>query len=219
MQIGIISDIHANRVALDAVLEDMPPVDGLVCAGDLVGYNPWPAAAVETIRDLDVPCIQGNHDRMAASDQNFRGNRMAREGVLYAREQLSSAQLTYLESLPIERTRFDGQVKIVHGHPEDPDRYTYPDAFGPDLLGDESVLVIGHTHVQHVEETANGIVLNPGSVGQPRDGNPDAAYTLLDLDALAVDTRRVAYDISRVERAVAKADLPLRTAERLRDGR
>ncbi|MBS3761000.1 MAG: metallophosphoesterase family protein, partial [Halodesulfurarchaeum sp.] len=90
---------------------------------------------------------------------------------------------------------------------------------GPDMLGDESVLVLGHTHVQHVEETANGIVLNPGSVGQPRDRNPDAAYALLDLDSMEVEPRRVSYDISRVERAVAEADLPLRTAERLRDGR
>lgn len=219
MQVGIISDVHANLVALEAVLEAMPPVDRLLCAGDLVGYNPWPAEVIEEIRNRDVPTVQGNHDRVVASGGNFGANRMARAGVAYAREQLSADQLEYLGSLPTERRLFDGRVKVVHGHPDDPDRYTYPTEFGPNLLGEESLLVMGHTHVQHVEHTEAGIVLNPGSVGQPRDNNPKAAYAVVDLDAKTVDTRRVAYDISRVEQAVAAADLPLRTAERLRAGR
>ncbi len=219
MQVGIISDIHANLVALEAVLSDMPPVDRLLCAGDLVGYNPWPAAVVEAIRERDVPCVQGNHDRVVASGGNFPGNQMARAGVTYARAQLSADQIEYLDALPTERHLFDGRIKVVHGHPDDPDRYTYPAEFGPELLGEESVLVLGHTHVQHVEHTDDGIVCNPGSVGQPRDRNPLAAYAVLDLDAMTVDTRRVSYDISQVERAVVDADLPLRTAERLRAGR
>ncbi|MDZ7849927.1 MAG: metallophosphoesterase family protein [Halodesulfurarchaeum sp.] len=219
MQVGIVSDIHANLPALEAVLADMPVVDSLVCAGDLVGYNPWPAEVVERMRDREVPCVQGNHDRMVASRGNFRGNEMARAGVSYAREQLSAEQVEFLAELPPDRTLFDGRVKIVHGHPDDPDRYTYPEEFGPGMLGEESVLVLGHTHVQHVEQTADGIVLNPGSVGQPRDRDPKAAYAVLDLDSKRVETRRVTYDISRVERAVAAADLPLRTAERLRAGR
>ncbi|MFB6085501.1 MAG: metallophosphoesterase [Halodesulfurarchaeum sp.] len=219
MQVGIISDIHANAVALEAVLEDMPAVDRLVCAGDLVGYNPWPSATVETIRERDVPCVKGNHDRVVASGGNFRGNRMANAGVAHAREQLSTDQIEYLDRLPTERTLFDGQLTVVHGHPEDPDRYTYPEEFSAAMLGEESVLVLGHTHVQHVERTGSGIVLNPGSVGQPRDRDPRAAYAVLDLEALTVDTYRVSYDIGRVERAIAEADLPRRTAERLRAGR
>jgi putative phosphoesterase len=219
MQVGLISDVHANRPALEAVLADLPPVDALVCAGDLVGYNPWPAAVVDAIREREAPCVQGNHDRMVASGGNFRGNEMARAGVAHARNQLSAGQIEYLAALPTERTLFDGRVTVVHGHPEDPDRYTYPEAFGPGMLGAESVLVLGHTHVQHVEETGEGIVVNPGSVGQPRDRDPKAAYAVLDLDAMHVETHRVRYDISRVEQAVAAADLPLRTAERLRAGR
>jgi len=219
MKVGLISDVHANSVALSAVLEDMPPVDELVCAGDLVGYNPWPAEVVETLRDRTDAVVQGNHDRVLASGGNFPGNEMARAGIRHAREQLSTEQIDYLEALPTERTLFDGRVKVVHGHPEDPDRYTYPEDFGPHLLGDESVLVLGHTHVQHVEHTESGIAVNPGSVGQPRDGDPKAAYTVLDLDALQVTPHRVNYAISEVEQAVAEADLPLRTAERLHDGR
>ncbi|MFW6384242.1 MAG: metallophosphoesterase family protein [Halodesulfurarchaeum sp.] len=219
MRVGLLSDVHANRVALSAVLEDMPPVDGLVCAGDLVGYNPWPADVVETIREREVTVVQGNHDRKLANGQNFRGNEMARAGIDLAREQLSEDQIEYLRALPSERRCFDGRVKVVHGHPDDQDRYTYPEDVGPHLLGEESVLVMGHTHVQHVEHTENGFVINPGSVGQPRDRNPDAAYAVLDLDALDVTTHRVSYDIAAVKRGVAEADLPLQTGERLSEGR
>ncbi|AOW79224.1 serine/threonine protein phosphatase [Halodesulfurarchaeum formicicum] len=219
MKVGLISDIHANRVALEAVLDDMPPVDLILCAGDLVGYNPWPAAVIETIREQEIPCVQGNHDRMVASGRNFPGNEMARAGVRLAREQLSADQIAFLDGLPTERHVFDGRVKVVHGHPADPDHYTYPEEFGPDLLGEESVLVLGHTHVQHVAETSEGVIVNPGSVGQPRDRDPRAAYAVLDLDAVAVETSRVSYDIPQVEQAVIEAGLPRSTATRLRDGR
>jgi diadenosine tetraphosphatase ApaH/serine/threonine PP2A family protein phosphatase len=121
--------------------------------------------------------------------------------------------------LPDERTLLDGRVKLVHGHPDDPDRYTYPGDFGPDLLGDEDLLVMGHTHVQHHEAYDEGLVVNPGSVGQPRDGDPDAAYAVVDLDAGTVDERRVSYDVDRVAAAVREAGLPRRLGERLYEGR
>ena len=218
MRIGVIADVHANEVALEAVLADVPPVDGLVCAGDVVGYNPWPAECVEAIRDRGVPTIMGNHDRAVASGTSFRFNRMAAAGVEHARAALSEAQLEWLRGLPAERQAFDGRLKVVHGHPEDPDRYTYPAEFGPDLLGDEDVLVMGHTHLQHHETYDEGIVLNPGSVGQPRDGDPRAAYAVVDLEAGRVEERRVEYDVERVVAAVAAADLPERIGTRLRAG-
>ncbi|EMA55112.1 metallophosphoesterase family protein [Halococcus salifodinae] len=219
MQVGVVSDIHANRVALDAVFEDMPPVDGLVCAGDVVGYNPWPGDCVDRVREREIPTVMGNHDRAVASGTAFAFNGMARAGVEYAREALIDDQQDWLDSLPDERTVFDGQVKIVHGHPDDPDRYTYPDLFGAELLDDEDVLVLGHTHVQHHETYDAGIVMNPGSVGQPRDGDPRAAYAILDLDELTVEERRVGYEIERVERAVTESGLPEEIGTRLRKGR
>lgn len=219
MRIGVLSDIHANRVALEAVLADMPPVEELICAGDIIGYNPWPKEVLHTIRERAVPTVQGNHDRVLANGRNFPGNSLARAGIRHARQELNDEEIAFLGGLPTERLLFEDRVKVVHGHPENPDRYTYPEAFGPELVGEESVLIMGHTHVQHVEQTAAGMILNPGSVGQPRDGDPDAAYALLDLDEMDVELRRVPYDISQVEQAVAEADLPLRTASRLRDGR
>jgi putative phosphoesterase len=219
MQVGVISDIHANRVAFDAVFEDMPAVDALVCAGDVVGYNPWPGACIEAVRERGIPTVMGNHDRAVASGTAFAFNSMAGAGVEYTREELGDEQVEWLDTLPTERSAFDGRMKIVHGHPDDPDRYTYPDLFGPDLLDDEDVLVMGHTHVQHHETYDEGIVMNPGSIGQPRDSDSRAAYAVLDLDAMTIEEHRVEYDIAAVERAVSEAGLPEQIGSRLRKGR
>ncbi|MFW5911759.1 MAG: metallophosphoesterase family protein [Halolamina sp.] len=219
MQLGVISDVHGNLPAFETVLADMPPVDSLVCAGDVVGYNPWPAACVELVRERDVPTVQGNHDRAVASDDAFGFNGMARAGVDYAREQLDAAAIDWLGALPAERHVADGRVKVVHGHPDDPDRYTYPRDFAPGLLDGEELLVMGHTHVQHHAVFDEGIVLNPGSVGQPRDRDPDAAYAVVDLQDRSVEEHRVSYDVDAVVDAVAETDLPREIGERLRAGR
>ena len=223
MQVAVLSDIHSNRVALDAVLDDLADdesdPDALVCAGDVVGYNPWPAECVAAVREREIPTVMGNHDRAVTSGTAFRFNSMAAAGVEHAREELDDDALGWLADLPDSRTVLDGRVKLVHGHPDDPDRYTYPEEFSPSMLGDEDVLVTGHTHVQGHRVFDEGIVMNPGSVGQPRDSDPRAAYALVDLDDLAVEERRVAYDIDAVVEAVADAGLPERIGQRLYDGR
>ncbi len=222
MTIGLISDIHGNRAAFEAVLADMPPVDELLCAGDVVGYNPWPAACVDELREREVPTVMGNHDAAVVEETPFRFNSMAKAGVEHALEQLSADQLAWLADLPEERLECEGRVKLVHGHPDDPDRYTRytrPGEFSPRLLGDEDVLVLGHTHVQHVERYGEGVVVNPGSVGQPRDGDPRAAYAVVDLEAMTVDTHRVEYDIGAVRDAVSAAGLPEWIGSRLERGK
>jgi putative phosphoesterase len=218
MRLGLISDIHGNRVALDAVLAEMPAVDHLLCAGDVVGYNPWPAECVAEIREREIPTVMGNHDRAVASSTPFAFNSMAQAGVEYARDNLDEEALAWLANLPAERLLFDGSVKVVHGHPEDPDRYTYPRDFAPGLLDGEELLVMGHTHVQHHAVFAEGIVVNPGSVGQPRDGDPDAAFAVVDLEDRTVEEYRVEYDIDRVAAAIDEAGLPVRLGQRLYKG-
>ncbi|WP_251341990.1 metallophosphoesterase family protein [Haloplanus halophilus] len=224
MRLGVISDIHGNRVALDAVLDDLPTVDGLVCAGDVVGYNPWPADCVAAVRDRGIPTVMGNHDRAVARDTGFRFNAMAAAGVEYARRRLDADALSWLSDLPDERRVVDGRVKLVHGHPDDPDRYTYPEEFAASMLDDEDLLVTGHTHVQGHRVFDEGVVMNPGSVGQPRDGDPRAGYAVVELgdgaggDAVTVDERRVEYDVDAVVEAVADAGLPTRIGTRLREG-
>jgi len=219
MRLGLISDVHGNRVALEAVLDDMPAVDRLLCAGDVVGYNPWPAECVAAVRGRDVPTVMGNHDRAVASETSFGFNSMAQAGVEYAREHLDESALAWLARLPDERTLLDGRVKVVHGHPADPDRYTYPADFAPGMLDGEELLVMGHTHVQHHAVFSEGMLVNPGSVGQPRDGNPDAAYAIVDLAERVVTEHRVSYDVDRVATAIEEAGLPRRLGQRLSEGR
>jgi putative phosphoesterase len=218
MQVGVISDIHSNLVALEAVLADIESVDRLVCAGDVVGYNAHPAECIEVVRDREIPTIMGNHDRMVATGRNFRGNHMARAGVEHARAELEEETIEWLAGLPAERSLFDGRVKVVHGHPDDPDHYTRPEEFSAQLLGEEDALITGHTHVQYHETYPEGVVLNPGSVGQPRDDDPRAAYAVLDLDDLGIEERRVEYDVEAVQEAIEDAGLPRRTGSRLARG-
>ncbi|WP_435068107.1 metallophosphoesterase family protein [Haloplanus sp. C73] len=224
MRLGVLSDIHGNRIALDAVLDDMPAVDGLVCAGDVVGYNPWPAECVAAVRERSIPTVLGNHDRAVARDGGAHFNGMARAGVAHARDVLDDDAMAWLADLPTERTVADGRVKLVHGHPADPDRYTYPEEFSARMLDGEDLLVTGHTHVQGHRVFDGGIVMNPGSVGQPRDGNPKAGYAVVELgdgsggDAVRVEERRVEYDVDAVVDAVEEAGLPRRIGSRLRTG-
>jgi putative phosphoesterase len=221
MEIGVVSDVHGNRVALDAVLAELPDVDLLVNAGDVVGYNPWPAECVAAVRDREMPTVVGNHDRATVAEGPVGFNAMANAGVEYARERLDDDALAWLADLPERRTVADGRVRVVHGHPEDPDRYTYPEEFSAAMLDGEDLLVTGHTHVQGHRTFDEGVVMNPGSVGQPRDADPRAAYAVVDLstDPPVVDERRVEYDVEAVVEAVEAAGLPARIGERLREGR
>ncbi|RCU47131.1 metallophosphoesterase [Haloplanus salinus] len=225
MRLGVISDVHGNRVALEAVLDDLPDVDRLVCAGDVVGYNPWPADCVAAMRDRSIPTVMGNHDRAVAGETPFRFNSIAAAGVDYARERLDDDGLAWLADLPSERAVAGGRVKLVHGHPDDPDRYTYPEEFSARMLQGEDLLVTGHTHVQGHRVFEDGVVMNPGSVGQPRDGDPKSGYAVVELsegsggDAVTVEERRVAYDVDEVVTAVEEAGLPARIGTRLYEGR
>ena len=219
MRVGVISDIHANRVALEAVLDDMPDVDALICAGDVVGYNPWPSDCVGALRQRGMPTVMGNHDRAVVTGTGFAGNGMADAGVEHARERLDETAMEWLSDLPEERLLFEGRMKVVHGHPDDPNRYTYPALFSERLLEGEDVLVMGHTHVQAHEIYDDGVVMNPGSVGQPRDDDSRAAYAVVDLEALTVEEHRVEYDIEAVVEAVEAAGMPRDTGQRLKKGR
>lgn len=220
MKLGAISDIHANRVALEAVLDAMPAVDLVVCAGDIVGYNPWPADCVEIVRERGIVCVQGNHDRDLDSPGRYRANEMAHEGLLYANSQLDEEQIEWIRTLPESRTLADSRVRVVHSHPTHRDRYVRPAMF-PELAPhlDSELLILGHTHVQHHTMVGETLVVNPGSVGQPRDTDPRTAYAVIDLDAMRCDERRVEYDIEQVKCAVDRAGLPERTAERLELGK
>ena len=225
MKVGLVSDVHANLPALEAVLDDMPPVDAVVCAGDVIGYNPWPAECLERVRSVAAATVRGNHDRTVDTPERYRANRMAEAGLEHAKRTLSADGLEWLRSLPRATSVADDYL-LVHSHPapEREDAYVYPHEFPAldrylddfdDEYGGLDGVVLGHTHVQGAESVGGRLVVNPGSVGQPRDGDPDAAYAVLDADAGEVDLHRVPYDIDRVAAAVDDAGLPERTAARL----
>lgn len=218
MQIGLISDVHANVVALETVLDDAPAVDQWIHAGDIVGYGPWPSETIELFRDRDIISIQGNHDRGAYGDfhENFDG--LPRDLIEWTTEQLSEEELAFLKRLPVELTYDEGRVHVAHGAPDAPNTYTYPDEMDASLIGEEIVLVLGHTHCQALEEFDEGTIVNPGSVGQPRDKDWRAAYALLNLDTYQVELHRVEYPYEDVQEEMRKLEFPDRLIDAYEEG-
>ena len=220
VRLGLISDIHANEPALSAVLADMPSVDTIVCAGDIVGYNPMPATCLERVQSAVSTVVQGNHDRTVESPQKYAGNPAAHAGLEYAQARLSNQQLTWLQMLPRTATVGNGEYLLVHSHPKRRGEYVFPDD-AADLcpfLDEYSGIILGHTHIQY-EKTVDGRqIINPGSVGQPRDGDRRAAYAILNTEQDTVELRRTHYDIDRAYHEIAISDLPTASGDRLYDG-
>ncbi|HAL16530.1 MAG TPA: metallophosphoesterase [Anaerolineaceae bacterium] len=240
MQILVISDIHANFTALDAVLADAGQVDAVWCLGDLVGYGPDPEVCVERIRQLpNTVCLLGNHDAAVLGKLDQEAfNHEANISVSWTRDQLSPASLGFLQGL---RTRVETQnVTLSHGSPRNPiweyllDINTVLSNFS---FFKTPICIVGHTHIPIIyTHNGNGTVdwsipqpgvltpiqgraiLNPGSVGQPRDRNPMAAYAIYHSDENSWEARRVEYDIASVQKRISAAGLPFRHAARLMDG-
>ena len=219
MVVGVISDVHGNLPALEAVLDDMPSVETIVCAGDIVGYNPWPGECVDLVREACDVVVEGNHDRTVDRPHRYAGNRMAEAGLELAKDELTPEQLEWLDSLP-RRATGANEYLVVHDHPKHQNKYVQPDEF-PNVrryLDDYAGVVLGHTHKQHKATVDDRLIVNPGSVGQPRDRNQDAAYAVLHPQDRSVDLHRVEYDINRVINRVEESPLPVKTATRLLDG-
>lgn len=241
MQILIISDIHANLTALEAVLSDAGNVDAVWCLGDLVGYGPDPNECVERIRNLpNLVCLIGNHDAAAAKSIEIASfNDEARLAVLWTQSVLSQSNLEYLQGLEPEKTL--DSVTLAHGSPRQPiweyllDTRTASENFE---FFDTPYCFVGHSHlpvifqIQDDQEKAElfipkqenplemtpRAILNPGSVGQPRDRDPRASYAIYDSDAQTWTNQRVSYDITSVQMRMRAKDLPQRHITRLSTG-
>ncbi len=217
--IAVISDIHGNYPALKAVLEDMPQVSLILCAGDLVGYYPYPNEVIAKIKRMGARCIRGNHDRAVIYDDYSRFNPYAEAAARWTRENLSSESMEYLLGLRDSMLlRVNGKlIAIHHGAPFDEDVYIFPEDVDEGLLEHDGadILIMGHTHVPFVVDYGGKAILNPGSVGQPRDGNPKASYALIDINEWEFEIRRVDYPIEEVDRKTREVGLPDILAERL----
>ncbi|HSR48592.1 MAG TPA: metallophosphoesterase family protein [Anaerolineales bacterium] len=241
MRILVLSDIHANLEALETVLADAGSVDSVWCLGDLVGYGPNPNEVIDRVRDLPgLLSLIGNHDQAALGIIPLsRFNQDAGAAAAWTMEQLRSDNAAYLRSLPSRITFED--FTLAHGSPRQPVWEYILDlqsATGNFDSFTTNYCLIGHSHLPLVFHRAqsNGtatsvgvswdaplaleprMILNPGSVGQPRDMDPRAAYAILDTQALTWSPRRVAYDAEKTREKMLNAGLPERQASRLLAG-
>jgi len=215
MRTLVISDVHGNLAALRAVL-DAEPWDELVCLGDLVGYGPRPAACVDLVREAGAVLVQGNHDRAVTEAVLPRCHpafsSLAEPTLRLARADLGPEELGFLRGLPrwsfLDRDGFRGL--LVHAAPSDPlYRYLGPEdpAWQTEAdRADADLFLVGHTHLQFLVRVGEVTIVNPGSVGQPKDGRPEAAYALLEDGEIAL--RRARYPIEDTVRALAIRGVP-----------
>jgi predicted phosphodiesterase len=226
LKIAVISDIHSNLDAFEAVIADLPTVDITLCLGDMVGYGPEPNEVVEKIRQLDrAVVLSGNHDYAVSTGEIGGFSSHAALAVKWTRKELKKENLRYLSTLsPSSRLVLDGvRTSLFHASPRDPlSEYIYPGMSQSevDALLEQSggeFLLLGHTHIPMVCSSIKGILANPGSVGQPRDAIPRASYAIVTVSGsqVSVDIRRVAYNIGSVAEKIINAGLPRFLAERL----
>lgn len=228
MRLALLSDVHSNLHALQAVLDDVQTTDpeGIGFLGDAVGYNAYPRECVERLRSVCDVAILGNHDKAVLRGGEEWFNPAARAGVEHSRKALDDDGWAFLESM-VEQRDFHG-VHLVHGSPRGPTtEYVFPEAPGellekiahhPAVEG-SIALAMGHTHVPFVRTVGEVTVVNVGSVGQPRDGDPRACWALVETDGVDVELRRVEYDIDGAAQGIRDARLPDRLATRLYEGR
>ena len=239
MRVAVLSDIHGNLPALDAVLEALAPFDEVWVLGDIVGYGPQPNEVVERLAGLPITAVRGNHDAAAIGALSTDAfNDDARTAVEWTAGTLTPRAQRWLSDLP-ERTTC-GDFTLVHGSPRDP---TWEYLFTPALARanmssfETAHCLVGHTHVPLIFRDGAGrmemlaadpehpwnlderrVILNPGSVGQPRDGDPRACGMLLDTAPSTATWHRVPYPIETVQARMRAVALPSRLIERLIHG-
>lgn len=240
MRCLILSDIHSNLEAFKAVVDDAGPVDQVWCLGDVVGYGPDPNACVELLRSLPHCCVAGNHDWATLGKLDLDDfNPDARDANLWNRQQLTPDNLAYLQALP--EVLVKGEFTLAHGSPRHPiwEYIIYTSTARTNFSHfDTRYCLVGHTHTPVIFRLRNNqgkescdvipptlntpqqlgqerLIVNPGSVGQPRDGNPAASYVILDLADLTLEYRRVAYPLEETQAKMMEHNLPLRLVLRL----
>ena len=244
MKILLLSDIHSNLVALETVLAAAPAHDAVWCLGDIVGYGPAPNECIERLRGLSVRSLAGNHDWAVLDKLDIADfNHNAQQAVLWTQDVLKPENRDWLAELPERQDLPDDNLTLVHGSPRYPIwEYIMTAGIAAENMSyfDTPVCLYGHTHVPMLystEEQGGRVrqeylypgdplapaplgksLINPGSVGQPRDRDPRASFALLDLDARTFTLYRVEYDIAATQAAMARAGLPRPLIERLSYG-
>jgi putative phosphoesterase len=214
MRLGVLADLHGNAPALDAVLAALRQegIERLLVAGDLVGYYPLVNETLDLLRRWPADVVLGNHDayllgRLPCSDERWRAY-----GLDVVDRLIVPAHREWLRTLPFERRLTYGgrRLLLCHGSPAGPEDYVFPDRVDWSVFSDvdADIVVLGHTH-RPLSRTLGGmLIVNPGSVGQPRDYDPRAAYGIVDVATGVFEQRRIVYDVDTVRRAVRAQRLP-----------
>jgi len=225
MKLAFISDIHSNMHALVEVLRNIEElsIDEIWCCGDIVGYNAFPQECLEIIKERHIPSVLGNHDWATLGGNTSWFNFYGMAGIEYSRGSIEESDMSFLQGLPNYRSfdRDGVSFYMTHGSPRDNIfEYVFPwssdDMFKTfAAMGDDKVIVMGHTHIPMEKRMDDKIFLNPGSVGQPRDGDPQASFMIFDTSNKIYRWYRIAYDIDAAAIAIREKDLPSFLAERL----
>lgn len=228
MKIGVLSDIHSNAVALKAVLSRLEDanIDGYICAGDVVGYYPLPNETISLLKEVDPLTVRGNHDEGATTETPLSFNYYAKRALDWNRRQLTEENLKFLRRLPPTiRTEIGGcEIFIAHGSPKNPiSEYIHEEDLSQEFLDysferPPDVVILGQTHKPYVKTIGDTLVLNPGSVGQPRDRDPRASYAILETEEPEVEIKKAWYNIDEIANET-KEYLPRKLAERLYEGK
>ena len=225
MKLAIVADIHSNLHALKAVMREIEraDIDQVVCAGDIVGYGANPNECCQIVRDAAAHAVLGNHEISALTKDTTGMNPHAAAASRWTASALEEGSRKFLRSLEIE-SRFeadDTRVAMFHGSVGNAIDYVFEDEINEDLVRNSGsdLLILGHTHVPYVKDFGSMMAINPGSVGQPRDGDSRASFAVLDTDRRSCLVRRVNYDIDGAARAILTAGLPRFLADRLKSGR
>jgi len=221
VRIAVISDVHSNLQALEEVKRrtDDEGIDYVLSAGDAVGYGANPNRCCAILSGWARNSVLGNHDVAALRRDPSGMNPYAAKAALWTAERIDEHSREYLESLKESaHSKPDGRaVEVRHGSLRSILEYVFEADLSEDLLmqSGAEVLVLGHTHVPYARRYASGLIVNPGSVGQPRDGDPRASFGILQTDPLSFEISRVDYDIDGASEAILNAGLPEFLAERL----
>ncbi|MGQ9582901.1 MAG: metallophosphoesterase family protein [Thermoplasmatota archaeon] len=222
--LAVLSDIHSNLPALRAVLAELERFkpELILHAGDLVGYYTFPNEVLELARERGFVSIRGNHDRAVLSGDVSWFSEDAAEAALWNRSRLAPASSSFLRALPdrLRLTIGGRRLLMVHGSPRDDDEYVLPTPpeRWPFSRLDAELLIMGHTHIPWTARCGGLTVLNPGAVGQPRDGDPRASFAVVDSGDLSVRIVRTGYDVRRTASAAREHGLPGRLSQRLYRG-
>jgi len=229
LKIAVISDIHSNLEAFQTVIANLPPYDRLVFLGDLVGYGPQPNEVVERLQQLQpATALMGNHDYAVATGDASGFSPHAEIAVEWTRRHIKPRNLAYLSGLhsSVRVKLNDTELALFHGSPRDPlSEYIFPgipDSIAKKLIkrAGAPLVLLGHTHMPMVCSFEGEMLANPGSVGQPRDGDPRAAFAILTLSGgkFSFEIERVEYDVDAVASKIVEAGLPEFLANRLFTG-